>query len=361
MASIQERTRADGTRIYLAQIVIKRQGRFVFRESRSFEKRRLAEAWAKRRRSEAMAALDAGLDPQQIRKPVVRLKDAIERYTADFHGRIGRTKTQVLRTILDYDIADFPVTELQSHHYVDFARDLARVRSAATVSNYMAHLGSVVGIARPAWGMAIDPSPFKDAQRVCTKLGIMGKSSKRDRRPTLDELNALMERFARAHTARPGSIPMHQICAFAIFSTRRQEEITRLAWEDLDEASSRILVRDMKHPGDKIGNDHWCDLPPPALRIIKASPRNDALIFPYNHRTISANFTRACKALELEDLRFHDLRHEGVSRLFELGLDIPAVAKVSGHRSWQSLQRYTHIHKSGDKYDGWVWLGRLPH
>jgi integrase len=57
--------------------------------------------------------------------------------------------------------------------------------------------------------------------------------------------------------------------------------------------------------------------------------------------------------LEIRDLHFHDLRHDGISRLFELGEKIPAVAAVSGRRSWNSLKRYTHLRRSGDKYAGW--------
>jgi integrase len=65
--------------------------------------------------------------------------------------------------------------------------------------------------------------------------------------------------------------------------------------------------------------------------------------------------TRTCKLLAIDDLHFHDLRHEGVSRLFEMGRTIPQVASVSGHRSWQSLQRYKHLRQVGDKYTGWKW------
>src|SRR5215831_10607941 len=61
-------------------------------------------------------------------------------------------------------------------------------------------------------------------------------------------------------------------------------------------------------------------------------------------------------ALGIDDLRFHDLRHEGISRLFEMGKTIPQAAAVSGHRSWTSLKRYTHIRQTGDKYKGWKWL-----
>ncbi|MGA6995231.1 MAG: hypothetical protein WBZ22_03140 [Pseudolabrys sp.] len=52
----------------------------------------------------------------------------------------------------------------------------------------------------------------------------------------------------------------------------------------------------------------------------------------------------------MKDLRFHDLRHEGISRLFEIGRTIPQAAAVSGHRSWTSLKRYTRIRQTGDKY-----------
>lgn len=52
---------------------------------------------------------------------------------------------------------------------------------------------------------------------------------------------------------------MRKIIAFALFSTRRQEEVTLLRWEDTD--GDRILVRDMKRPGDKKGNDVHCELP----------------------------------------------------------------------------------------------------
>jgi integrase len=103
----------------------------------------------------------------------------------------------------------------------------------------------------------------------------------------------------------------------------------------------------------------YCELPPEALAIIKSMPRGEPEIFPYSTDAISAAFTRACKILGIEDLRFHDLRHEGISRLFEMGRTIPQVAAVSGHRSWTSLKRYTHIRQSEDKYDHWKWKVHL--
>jgi integrase len=97
------------------------------------------------------------------------------------------------------------------------------------------------------------------------------------------------------------------------------------------------------------------NLPPEASAIIDSMPRTDVRIFPYNSDSIGTAFTRACKILGIAGLRFHDLRHEGVSRLFEIGKTIPQAAAVSGHRTWQSLKRYSHLRQTGDKYASWKW------
>jgi hypothetical protein len=220
------------------------------------------------------------------------------------------------------------------------------------------HLSNIFTVARPAWGYPLSRQEFDDAVTVIKKLGLIRKGNERNRRPSLEELDRLMEHFGRVRDHRPSSIPMQKIVGFALFSTRRQEEITLLKWDDLD--SDRILVRDMKHPGDKKGNNAYCELPPEAVAIINSMPRDGEQIFPYSTDAISTAFTRACRILGIEDLRFHDLRHEGISRLFEMGRTIPQVAAVSGHRSWTSLKRYTHIRQSKDKYENWKWakLGR---
>ena len=49
------------------------------------------------------------------------------------------------------------------------------------------------------------------------------------------------------------------------------------------------------------------------------------------------------KDLAIKDLHFHDLRHEGTSRLFEAGFAIEQVALVTGHKDWKMLRRYTHL------------------
>ena len=356
MAQIEKRIRKDGSISYVAKIAIRKNGKWAHREARTFDKLSAAKHWHANRMKEIIANGAALLSKKSKGKT---LSAAIDIYITESVKEIGRTKAQVLRSIREYDIADKFCADIESHDIVQFAKELGSTRTPATVMNYMSHLGAIFAVARPAWGIPLDQQARKDAFVVCNRLGITGKAKKRDRRPTLDELDALLTMFEDKHHRRPNSLPMHRVVGFALFSTRRQEEITRVAWKGLDQTHSRVFIKDMKHPGDKVGNDVWCDLPAPAMNIALAMPRKKPLVFPYHSDTISAAFTRACKVLEIEDLRFHDLRHEGVTRLFEIGETIPQVAAVSGHRSWSSLQRYTHIKQTGDKYEGWKWLDKL--
>lgn len=352
MGTINARKRKDGTTGYTAQILRKQKGVIVHREAKTFDRKQAAEAWVKRRETE----LSEPGALERAKAPDATLADAIDRYIAESKKEIGRTKTQVLRSIKDYDIANMDCAAIRSDDIVSFARELSGKRQPQTVGNYLSHLAAIFRIARPAWGYRLDQQAMKDAHVVLRDLGTTSKSGKRDRRPTLPELDLIMQHFVDRQVRTPTSAPMHKIVAFAIYSTRRMEEITRIAWTDLDAKHSRILVRDMKHPGQKIGNDVWVELPDEALAIARSMPKTESEIFPYSTDAIGAAFTRACKVLGIDDLHFHDLRHDGVSRLFEMGKTIPQAASVSGHRSWSSLQRYTHVREPGDKYAGWKWL-----
>lgn len=66
-------------------------------------------------------------------------------------------------------------------------------------------------------------------------------------------------------------------------------------------------------------------------------------VFPVNGRSLGTAFRRACRDLKIEDLHFHDLRHEATSRLFEAGFDIPEVSLVTGHKDWKMLRRYLNL------------------
>lgn len=352
MGTVVTRMRKDGTVSYCAQILIKKGGKIVHRGSKTFDRKQAAHAWLEKREKEL--AKPGEID--RLKAPKITLAMAIQKYIEESQEDFGATKTQVLKSIMSQEIGSRQCSEITSELIVEYAKDLRKTRSAATVQNYISHLSVVFDLANPAWGYELSKQAFNDAIPVMKKLKLTDKSTKRDRRPTLAELDKLMEHFDITQRRRKDAIPMQKIIAFAIFSARRQEEITTIQWADLDADAQRILIRDMKHPEDKKGNDVWCDLPSEALAVIKSMPKRKDAIFPYNAESIGANFTRACKILGIEDLHFHDLRHEGISRLFEMGKDIPHAALVSGHRSWQSLQRYSHIRQTGDKFKSWKWL-----
>lgn len=183
--------------------------------------------------------------------------------------------------------------------------------------------------------------------------GEVRHSAKRERRPTEEELVRLMDHF----DTRPRStLPMTDIMLFAICTAMRQGEILRIVWEDFDEEKRTILVRGRKDPTTPHGRDMevpllkghviignlQCD----PVEIIKrqiSARRRAGKIFPYASPTIVNGWRQATQSLAISDLTFHDLRHDGVSRMFEAGYDIPQVAAVSGHKSWKNLQRYTQL------------------
>lgn len=354
MGTILARRRKHGGMAYMAKIILTRGKTVIHRESRTFETHKRAKDWLRDREAE----LARPGELERIARPEVTLGDAIKRYVKETRRKLGRTKEQVLDAILDHPLSGRPCQSVRSDDIVSLARDLlAGGRQPATVGNYLSHLAAVFAVAEPAWRYPLNRQAMDDARVVTTRMGLTGKSKERDRRPTLDELDALMQSFVDRSARRPSAIPMAKIIAFAIFSTRRQEEIVTIRWDDFD--GDRIMVRDMKNPGDKEGNNVWCDLTPEAAQIIQSMPRLAEQIFPYTTDAISAGFIRACTQLQIDGLRFHDLRHDGISRLFEIGWrggTIPHVAAVSGHRSWKSLQRYTHVRQQGDKYAGWRWM-----
>lgn len=343
---------------YTAQIRIKRDGVQVYQESQAFARKQAAQAWVRKREAE----LDQPGAIERANRVGATVKEMIERYVLEMEKAraLGKTKLATLKAISESYLGQINDQDLNRQILVESA--VWRMGSEGggvlpqTAGNDLAHSGAVLSIARPAWGYQVDPHVMGDARKVLRKLGYNMRSRERDRHPTLDELDKLLTHFQGILAYRPGSINMLKMTAFALFSTRRQEEITRIKWADLDEAGNRVLVRDMKNPGQKLGNDVWCHLPPEAMAIIQTMPKAVEEIFPYNAESISASWTRACKFLGIEDLHFHDLRHDGVSRLFEMDWDIPRVASVSGHRDWNSMRRYTHLRGRGDAYAGWPWL-----
>ena len=238
MGTIVERAGKNGTTGYHAQIVVKRDGK-VHRETRTFDRRAAAAAWIRKRETD----LDAPGAHDQAKVEDPTLGAAIDRYVAESRKSIGRTKAQVLQAIKGYPLAALPCSAVTRAEITAFITELGKGRDPSTVGNYLSHLSAVMTSARRGWGWPLDPEALKDAAFVARRMGLVGKSKRRKRLPTLDELDRLMTHFGAVRSRRPSSLPMQRIVAFALYSTRRQEEIVRITWADLDWPRSRVLVR----------------------------------------------------------------------------------------------------------------------
>lgn len=198
MGTIVARKRKDGTTGFTAQIVIKKDGKAVHREARTFDRRQAAAAWLEAR--ERALRKPGGVEAANLNDPT--LAHTIQRYTEETKREIGRTKAQVLKALKAMPIAEKRCSTIRSSDIVELAATLVVGRQPQTVGNYLSHLGSIFAIAKPAWGYPLNPDAMTDAATVAKRLGYISKSRERDRRPTLDELNRLLAHFVDQNTRR---------------------------------------------------------------------------------------------------------------------------------------------------------------
>lgn len=205
---------------------------------------------------------------------------------------------------------------------------------AYTINCDLSKLGTVLRYA----GEGLPTDVVAAARPKLLHFGLIGGGGLRERRPTPDELVRILAWLQ----AERGQV-YADAARFAALTAMRRGEIVRLAWADLDRDKKMVLVRDRKDPRAKIGNDQWVPLLGDAWALALRQPQAGELIWPIHPQTLSKYFLECCRALSIPDLHFHDLRHEGISALFERGFDIPQVAIVSGHKDWRHLRRYTQI------------------
>jgi len=260
----------------------------------------------------------------------------------------GRSKDADLLRIKK-DLGGIAVSALTAHHITaHFRKRFEEGAGRVVLSSQIGYLVGVLETARTLWHLNVPLQAAKDARTALAKIRLVGKAQQRDRRVSDAEIAKLVALF---NTWGTSSIPMADLTRFALASGMRVSEVCRLRWDDLNETDKTVLIRDRKHPSEKLGNNMRVPLLDAtatgldAFKIVKAQPRVDGepRIFPFNSRSVSCYFTEAVTKLKLGDLHLHDLRHEAISRLFAAGYGIQEVALVSGHRDWHMLRRYTHV------------------
>jgi len=308
----------------------------------TFTLKRDAQAWAKQIEVQAEHIVASGYQPVPEGYSV---GDLIDGYALECNMG-GRTK-QATHAMLKRELGTIPLKRINSIHLRDFID--TRVQAGAggvTIAADLSFFGAILKWGKHSRRMDLPTDLARDARRDLSARKVSTRSSERDREPTTAELEKL---YAYWTANKRQTIPMATLCAFALTTAMRQDEICSIRLEDVDAAKRTVIIRDRKDPRKKEGNNQTVPLLPAAWALVEPilTVRKVGRIFPYQASSVSTAFTRACSTLGIEDLRFHDLRHKATSDLFRMGLTIPQVAVLTGHKTWTQLKRYTHT-KSED-------------
>lgn len=364
MATISKRKNPSGAVVFRAQVRVNRAGYPPFSESRTFSKRALAVEWARRREAEIEANPDL-LFGVRRRELCPTLGEAAKRYIEEVGDRYSASKSGTIAFLANFEIADKRLDRLTRADFSAFA--FARRKGAAemgfkpvvasTVNGDLQYIRSVIKHAHFVWGLDVSWAEIDVAMEGLRRARVIGKARRRERLPSGDELLRLTVYFLRAWrrvVVNPKRVPMHLVMWFAIYSCRRLDEIARLRWSDLDWDNGLWLVRDVKNPRGSKGNDKVFSVSDEvrSVLVLLRSPEivrqmdgidGDLLLGGFKGRSVGAFWQRACRDLGIVDLRFHDLRHEGATRLAERGLAIPLMQQVTLHGDWESMRRYTNL------------------
>jgi integrase len=207
--------------------------------------------------------------------------------------------------------------------------------SASTVRKEINLLSTIIDLAIKEWGYPMSINP-------CTLVSRPSVNDARDRRLSAEEEVALFN---------ASSPQMRAIAQFAVETAGRLGEILRLNWRDVDLKKHIATFRDTKeNKNSEFVSDRTIPLSSRAIAVletVKKLPSSlEGRVFWWWKAPDSFNksWRRTCTRAKIQNLHFHDLRHEATSRFFELGtLETMEVATITGHRTLQTLKRYTHL------------------
>ncbi|MGR3794610.1 site-specific integrase [Vannielia sp. SX4] len=302
--------------------------------ARSFTSKKDAQKWARQVEGELEASA-LRVDLSSLDRTTVR--DVLERYrrevTVSKRGEASENKR--LDGFARQAWVDKPLSKVTTQVFARYRDQRLRLVSPGTVIRDLGLLRTIFEVAMTEWDLPLGENPLAKVRKPKTPQA-------RERRLAAGELEALLGACGgvRNDWLRP-------IITLAVETGMRRGEILDVCWGDLCEETATLRI-----PVTKTGQPRRIPLTRGAaavfrsLRPVTADAR--AKVF-----SVSPNAVRQCwerlkrkVAAELPgvtDLRFHDLRHEAVSRFFELGLSVPEVALISGHRDPRMLFRYTHL------------------
>jgi integrase len=296
---------------------------------KSFDTKLEAEKWAR----DLEAQVDRfGAAPDTKVLESTTLGQLLERYQREVSPlkRGSVQEIQRIDVLRRHDLAYRTLIGLSQQDIASFRDERLQSVAPSTAVRELAILSHVLEVAIRDWGLALAKNVVKLVRRPVIR-------NERSRRLTGNEEQRLLD------ACDAGKTPfLRTLLIVAVETGMRRGELLGLRWSDFSH-NRRVLSLALT----KNGSGRDVPLSQRAFDALiqwKGHPDVDqATIFPMRAGALEQAWRRLLTRYGVTALRFHDLRHEGVSRLFERGLNVIEVSAVSGHRELKMLKRYTHL------------------
>ena len=259
----------------------------------------------------------------------VTLRELLVRYAKEVtpHKRCASKEVSKIQKLCKNNIADIRITTLTSNDIAKFRDERLKTVSGTTVVKDLFLISHAIKTAQREWGFKLATNPVDNVNKPPV-------NKPRDRRLEEGEEERLFQTCKQS--SNHWFLPLVQV---AIETGMRRGELLSLTWDNVHLDNSWVRL-----PITKNGDSRDVPLSPKARDILKALPRDiSGKVFPIHFEALKSLWQRGVRRADLQDLHFHDLRHEATSRFFELGLNVVEVAAITGHKDLKMLQRYTHL------------------
>jgi len=258
----------------------------------------------------------------------LKLKDLFNKYKFEILPKLKSHKivTYKLNFLSRLWLGEIKVINLTKGHLEQFCKDRKLVVKDGTIKSELMLIKRIVKIATDKWNYGIPFNAFYGIE-------LPSPHKPRNRRATQEELSILI-----AHANKQRNTYISTIIQFAVETGMRRSEILKLKWIDVNLETRIASLYDTKN-----GDDRHIPLTKTAVQLLSNLTQLSDFVFPISANCLRLAWERCRKKSNIKGLRFHDLRHEAVSRYFEMGLSVPEVALISGHKDVRQLFRYTHL------------------
>ena len=272
------------------------------------------------------ARIDAG-ETHIVASKAISLGDLLKRYSEEITPlKKGRDpELRRLKRLFRDPISSTPLAKLNGPRLVIF-RD-RRIGDVIRAAQYdLVLIRHCLNIARKEWGVSLPSNPVND-------IRVPNGIRHRERRLKEGEFEKL-----KVASKSCRNLLLWPVIEFAIETAMRRSEILSLEWPNIDLGAGIAVL-----PNTKNGTQRRVPLSPSAQVILKQVCHEGDRTFKTTEYAIRQGWDRLVRRAGIIDLKFHDLRHEAISRFFESGLNLPEVSLISGHQDPRMLFRYTHI------------------